>query len=183
MKKFVVLLFVAMAAVAVQAQVYVGGSLGFWHNDDADVTSFQLAPEVGYEINDQWSVGGSIIFAHAKYKHGYDFGPLEVEGKVKINAFAFAPYARYTFLNSKIVRLFVDGGLGLSTYKVKGHDSEAGFEIGVKPGIAIKLGNHLSFITKYGFMGYRDDYLLGDQNGYGFNFSSEDLSIGFHYTF
>lgn len=73
--------------------------------------------------------------------------------------------------------------IGVSTQKYKGGDSTAGFELGVKPGLAIKLTDHFSLVTKYGFLGYRDDYMLGAGNGYGFNFSSEDLSIGFHYTF
>ena len=59
----------------------------------------------------------------------------------------------------------------------------SGFELGFKPGIAIKLNKHFNFIAKYGFLGYRDDYMLGSQDGYGFSFSSEDLSIGFHYVF
>ena len=62
-------------------------------------------------------------------------------------------------------------------------DATSGFELGFKPGIAIKLNKHFNFIAKYGFLGYRDDYMLGSQDGYGFSFSSEDLSIGFHYVF
>lgn len=176
MKKFVILLFVLAASLSVKAQVYVGGSLGLWHNDDADKTSFTLAPEVGYELNEAWSVGATLAFTHSKTK---------VE-KIKTitNGFAFAPYARYSFFNSKIIRLFVDGGIGVSTYKVKdGGDATSGFELGFKPGIAIKLNKHFNFIAKYGFLGYRDDYMLGSQDGYGFSFSSEDLSIGFHYVF
>lgn len=103
MKKFVILLFVLAASLSVKAQVYVGGSLGLWHNDDADRTSFTLAPEVGYELNEAWSVGATLAFTHSKTK---------VE-KIKTitNGFAFAPYARYSFFNSKIIRLFVDGGI------------------------------------------------------------------------
>ncbi len=183
MKKIVALLFVVMAAVAVKAQVYVGGTASFWHNDDADLTTFTLAPEVGYELNHKWSIGASIMFSHAKTDHSIDLGPIEVEGKTKVNAFAFAPYARYNLLDSKVVRLFIEGGLGLSSVKVKGYDSEAGFEIGLRPGISIKLNKNFSFITKYGFLGYRDDYMLNDMQGYGFALSSEDLSIGFHYAF
>lgn len=175
MKKIVVLLFAVMAAVAVKAQVYVGGTASFWHNDDLDKTTFELAPEIGYELNQQWSIGATIAFMHGKIKK---------EGvKFKANSFAFAPYARYTFFNSKVVSAFIDGGIGMSTYKVKGFDSEAGFEIGIKPGLAIKLNKNLSFVTKYGFLGYRDDYMGKEENGYGFNLSSEDLSIGFHYVF
>lgn len=174
MKKIGMLLFVLVAALAVKAQVYVGGNVSLWHADENDNTSFVLAPEVGYEFNEQWAVGAQLLFNHNKLKVG--------EHKIKSNGFAFAPYARFSFFENKIIRCFVDGGIGVSTYKIKDGDNESGFELGLKPGIAIKLTDHFSLITKYGFLGYRDDYLLGD-NGYGFAFSSEDLSIGFHYTF
>ena len=47
---------------------------------------------------------------------------------------------------------------------------------------AIKLNSKFSAVAKCGFLGYRDDYMTGD-NGYGFAFTSEDLSFGFHYEF
>ena len=115
-------------------------------------------------------VGGVLAFAHGKADEG------------KYNAFALAPYARYSYYENKVVRLFVDGGFGFSTQKVKGADSVNGFEIGFKPGIAIKLNSKFSAVAKCGFLGYRDDYMTGD-NGYGFAFTSEDLSFGFHYEF
>ena len=52
MKKFVILLFVAMAALSAKAQVYVGGTVALWHNDDLDATTFALNPEVGYNLNE-----------------------------------------------------------------------------------------------------------------------------------
>lgn len=168
------LALVLVVTLAAKAQVYVGGNVSLWHAEDDHTTSFVLAPEVGYEFNEQWAVGAQLLFNHSKHKLA--------EHKVKTNGFAFAPYARFSFFENKVIRCFIDGGIGVSTYKVKDGDSESGFEIGLKPGIAIKLTDHFSLITKYGFLGYRDEYLLGE-NGYGFAFSSEDLSIGFHYTF
>ena len=44
MKKFVILLFVAMAALSAKAQVYVGGTVALWHNDDLDATTFAMNP-------------------------------------------------------------------------------------------------------------------------------------------
>ncbi|WP_294619467.1 outer membrane beta-barrel protein [uncultured Bacteroides sp.] len=170
MKKFVILLFVAMAALSVKAQVYVGGTVSLWHNDDADATAFTLNPEVGYNLNEKLAVGGILTFAHSKLDEG------------KYNAFGIAPYLRYSYYENKIVRLFVDGGLGFSTQKVKGFDAVNGFEIGFKPGIAIKLNDKFSLVAKCGFLGYRDDY-MNVGSGYGFNFKSEDLSFGFHYEF
>lgn len=105
MKKFVILLFVAMAALSAKAQVYVGGTVALWHNDDLDATTFALNPEVGYNLNEKLAIGGVLTFAHSKLDEG------------KYNAFALAPYARYSYYENKVVRLFIDGGLGFSTQK------------------------------------------------------------------
>lgn len=170
MKKVLVFLFVAMAALTAKSQVYVGGSLSVWGGDD--VTSFGIAPEVGYNFNDQWAVGGVIDFEHSKI------------GGVKTNAFAIAPYARYTFFENDLLRVFADGGFGISTVGVKGRgDNVNGFEIGIRPGLAIKLTDHLSVLTKVGFFGYRDDYMLNSMSGGGFSLNGEDLSFGLYYTF
>ena len=66
MKKFVILLFVAMAALSAKAQVYVGGTVALWHNDDLDATTFALNPEVGYNLNEKLAIGGVLTFAHSK---------------------------------------------------------------------------------------------------------------------
>ena len=90
MKKFVILLFVAMAALSAKAQVYVGGTVALWHNDDLDATTFALNPEVGYNLNEKLAIGGVLTFAHSKLDEG------------KYNAFALAPYARYSYYETKL---------------------------------------------------------------------------------
>lgn len=89
MKKIVILLFVAMVALSAKAQVYVGGTVSLWHNDDVDATTFTLNPEVGYNLNEKWAVGGILTFSHSKLDEG------------KYNAFGLAPYARYSYLIMK----------------------------------------------------------------------------------
>ena len=127
MKKFAILLFVAMTALSVKAQVYVGGSVTWWHSEDIDATIFALNPEVGYNLNEKWAVGGVLTFAHSKLDEG------------KYNAFGLAPYARYSYYENKVVRLFVDGGFGFSTQKIKGSDSVNGFELGFKAAMVSTL--------------------------------------------
>lgn len=73
-------------------------------------------------------------------------------------------------------------GLGFSTSKVKHEDAKNGFEVGVKPGIAIKLNEHFSLISKVGFAGFRDDYFRGE-DGLGVTFEGENISIGIDYEF
>ncbi len=106
MKKIVFFLFATMLVASVKAQVYVGGTVGLWHNDDLDATFFKLEPEVGYNLSEKWAVGGVLAFAHGKADEG------------KYNAFALAPYARYSYYENKVVRLFVDGGFGFSTQNI-----------------------------------------------------------------
>ena len=71
----------------------------------------------------------------------------------------------------------------VSVYKQKHSDSEAGFELGVKPGLAVKLNNHFSFITKVGFAGFRQDYRVSNNSGFGIYADGEDISIGIEYAF
>lgn len=171
MKKIVLLLFVAMATLSVSAQgVYMGGAFSLWRNDDADRTSFEIAPEVGYNFNEKWAVGATLAFSYESIND--NSGSL----------FLFAPYARYSFYENKLVRLFVDGGFAIGALDgdYEG-DSSTAFEIGFKPGIAIKLNDHFSLVAKYGFLGYGNENM--STSGVGLRLNSEDLSLGFHYEF
>ena len=178
MKKIILSLMILFAAISASAQVYVGGSLAWTHDDNAnvgaDINQFKLAPEVGYNLNDDWAVAVELAYTHGK------------TSSAKSNAFSIAPYARYTFFEKNIVRLFLDGGVGFSTYKVKGTDSDNGFEIGIKPGIAVSLTPKLSLRARYGFLGYRDKYAgagAGRGSISGLDFNPNSLSLGIKYEF
>ncbi|NDV83339.1 outer membrane beta-barrel protein [Bacteroides sp. 51] len=174
MKKIVLLLLVVCATVSMNAQVYVGGTAGFWRNDkdDADQTAFTIAPEIGYNFNEKWAIGAELGYKYAK------------EPGFKKNAVFVAPYARYSYCETGIVRLFLDGGVGFTSAKIA-DDRTNGFEIGIKPGVAIKLNDKFSLITKVGFLGYRDDYFMDNdvENGFGLNLSGADLRFGFQVNF
>lgn len=148
MKKIVLSVIVALIAITANAQVYVGGTFGVGSDKvetegtEVKNTTFKILPEVGYELNEDWSVGTVV---------GYEYNK---SGDVKTNTFTIAPYARYFFLNSDVVRLFADGGFGFSTSKTKGNDALNSWNIGIKPGIAIKLSDHFCLVAKYGFLGY-----------------------------
>ena len=64
------------------AQVYVGGSISgaVKNSSNADVKqnswSFNVQPEVGYLLNDNWAIGGRISYSLSKSKTehvGYDY--------------------------------------------------------------------------------------------------------------
>ena len=120
MKKILMIVVVMMAALSSYAQeMYLGGGISLWRDCDADVTSFSISPDFGYNFNERWAVGGEVVFSH-EGTH-YDVGDEKVSSH--INSFAIAPYARYSFYENKIVRLFIDMGMGFSTSKPKHGDS------------------------------------------------------------
>lgn len=95
MKKIVLSIIVALIAITANAQVYVGGTFGVGSDKvetegtEVKNTTFKILPEVGYELNEDWSVGTVV---------GYEYNK---SGDVKTNTFTIAPYARYIIRKSK----------------------------------------------------------------------------------
>lgn len=169
----------AATTFAASAQLYVGGEVGFWREwqKGANNTEFSLQLEVGYGLSDKLGIGTVI-----GYLYNYSDG-------IKTNAFVVAPYLRYTFLKLDKVNLFVDGGFGFATYKNKvsgfSDDAKNAWEVGLKPGVAINLTDKLSFVTHFGFFGYRDadeEEIFGN-NGVGFDLNGNQLTFGLYYNF
>ena len=175
MKKVLMTLFVMFAVVTAYAQeMYVGGGISLWRDTDAEISSFSISPDFGYELNERWAVGGQLVL---------DFNSKSSTLVNKYTSFAIAPYARFSYYENSIVRLFLDMGFGISVNKPKNGSSVTGFEVGVKPGLAVKLNDNFSFVTKVGFAGFRDDYLSGGKSGFGVDVDGEAISIGIEYAF
>lgn len=194
MKKLFLSLIVAVCSLAASAQAYVGGQVGLWRNTDANHTSFNLAPELGYKLSDQWELGLSIGFAHNYY-----------DG-TKVNGFEVDPYVRYTVAKAGPVSFFIDGGFGFATAKAKKGDRKSDsynmWQIGIKPGVKVSLSKKVDFIASMGFLGYRDnddvkvtgidaiDDIFEDaspsvygEKGFGFDFKTSNLKFGLIYNF
>ncbi len=169
---------VALMAITASAQTYIGGELGFWRNwkNGANQTTVSVNPEIGYNLDENLAIGTLL-----GYNYNYTQG-------VKVNAFKVAPYARYSFLKLDNVKLFVDGGFGFGSYKVKdGGSAQNSWEVGLKPGVMVNLTEKVSFVAHMGFLGYRTaDDAIGEDvfgpNGLGFNFSNS-LTFGLLWNF
>lgn len=185
MKKICILAVMAVMAVAASAQLYVGGSVGAWRDDNNSAlgcatTQISIMPEIGYNLNDNWAVGTTI---------GYEYTHVT---EINTSLFNFQPYARYTFVKFDKVSLFCDGtagfGVGKSSYKEGGSSKTASvWTIGFKPGIALNLNEHCSLVAHFGLLGYQGANDEAKDAGYsdqwGLNFSGNNLSFGFYYTF
>lgn len=173
MKKLFISLFVAMTALCAQAQVYVGGGIGFGvaSYDTDDVMIYKLRPDVGYSFDDKWAAG--VAF-------GWQGASKGGQKAVSIN-----PYLRYTFAKFKSVNLFVDGTVGYE-HKYGGVEHTDLFQVGFKPGVAVALNDKLSFVAHVGFLGFeteKDVDTKAKVNYYGFDIDGGDLSFGLYYNF
>ena len=188
----------AAATLTANAQWYVGGGLGLDFekaNKDADSqTRFVLSPEVGYNLNEKWAVGINLEFGVINKLTKVDTATGEVSANETGTSFFVGPYARYTVAKSGIVSFFVDGGLGFS-FQNYGKDDEnvlvkydkTGnvFNIGLRPGIAVKASDKVSFVATTGYFGYRkySDDVLGGGSKFGLNVNGTALKFGFYYNF
>ena len=169
------LVAVAMATT-MNAQWYVGGTVGYNYtkdkNTDVKSNTFQLVPEVGYNLNDKWAVGMKI---------GYGYNKV---GDDKAHEFVVNPYARYTFVKLDKVNFFVDGGFEYNYVKVE-DDSANGFGISFKPGVAVNLNEKVSFVAHVGNFGWASAKAKNAKSvqsvDLGLNLTSVDFGLYFNF--
>ncbi|MDR2628166.1 MAG: outer membrane beta-barrel protein [Dysgonamonadaceae bacterium] len=174
MKKLILMAAIALSVASVNAQVFVGGTIGISSTSDDDGTleipghlingtdystsTFLFAPKAGYIINDKLSVGVALQLAS-------NSGQITTAGadfKASETSFGLAPFVRYNALAFGKVNLGFEAQVGFAansgkveypsptpTTKVSG--SEFGFL--VRPVLSydltdkISLESYLNFAT------------------------------------
>jgi len=175
MKKIFASLVVLFVSVAVNAQVYVGGGIGFSNventADDSKVTTFAIKPEIGYKLDSKWDIGTTLDFEYAK------------KGDYKATSFAVAPYVRYNAFKVGAVTFFADASAEIAALKVDGGDSFSGWSIGIKPGVSVDVTKKLSFVAHAGHIGYFDTEEINNLKGFEAGISTENLTFSLLWNF
>lgn len=145
-----------------------GGALSFWQDHKAKSTSLSISPEVAYLFNDDWGLGLVGTYQYAKPKSSASAESL----------WALRPFARYYYMHREPFNLYVDGGFGIST-----SEGLRGWEVGLRPGACVDLTKGLCLCLRLGFIGYRDRFVGGEEEGlgptgFGIRFAPEELQIG-----
>ena len=181
-------LAVAFIAVAANAQVYVGGNVGIGSSKSGDadaVTTYKVLPEIGYNINQNWAIGTTAGWGKGN--------PVNIEGETQ-NYFTVEPYVRYTFVRSKYINAFVDGGFGYTHTNhahgnpVKGTDvSVNAWSVGARPGISVNLSPKVSFVAHVGFAGWKSAKADVDgaksSDAWGVDLDGNNVTFGVYYNF
>lgn len=185
MRKFLFsLMFVAMAIVG-QAQLYVGGTVGFGRTGgktdttldgktqttyDARKSSFQISPNVGYMLSDVIGIGIDFSLLRETDKTCPDPSNGKYDNKTIQNTFVVAPYLRYVLADFGKIDIYADAKIplefsgGKNVFVHENVKTEAklpkGFGIGVSivPGISYSFNEHLSINTEIGLLGI--DYMF-----------------------
>ena len=189
MKKLILSALVAISAITANAQVWVGGEVGFNSSStDAGMGSvttknFVIAPEVGYKVNENVDVAIALGYAHAEDAQkvlNVDLGQ-EVG---KANAFAVNPYVRYSFAKTGNLSFFVDGGLTFATVDVDGFDKNMTvFGVGIKPGLAYGLSDKVSLVAHVGDLSFAHGK-WGEVKSDNFNIGlTNAISFGVYFSF
>ena len=159
MKKVLVVLALCLMAFTAKAQLYVGGGINFQAAQGGTAT-INMAPEVGFCINDNMAVGGIIRFSTGN-----------------ANTVAMNPYFRYSFVKFGHVKLFADADLRLTMVTPQGaNTTTTTFGIGVCPGISYSPTRHINFAARMGQIGYYG-------GAFSFTVNTTALNIAAYYVF
>ena len=197
MKKIMMTLAALAVAATMNAQGYIGGSLGLdFQNklvdkDGKDATGmfFQIKPEVGYNLDDKSSVGIVLGFGVTNNGSKMSFNGVNFAGlKTDKSAIQFqvAPYYRYKFVQFDKVDLFIDAMVAFQYTKYDEWNNTT-FGIGVRPGVAFNASDKISFVAKLGdglFFESSKDKDVDAVSHFGLNANTlAALEIGMYYNF
>ena len=189
---------VAVASLSANAQVWVGGEVGFsagkTTNNGTKFGSgadFNLIPEIGYTLNDKFDIAVAIGIAHNNGNgkayagsEGYDAYGMVLDD-VNRNAFTLNPYVRYKFANAGDFTFFVDGGFSYTMIHYSGNDDNANqWGLGFKPGIAYNISDKVSLVAHIGRLDY-NFFKQGDikNNEFNMGVSGNNLTFGAYVSF
>lgn len=154
MKKIMMTLAAVAVAATMNAQMYIGGNLGFSTSkdktdpaDEQTVTGFTIQPEIGYQLDDKFGVGIVLGYQYNKTKHEGTISNIPYSSDVKASAFLIKPYLRYQCFTAGKFNVFVDGGLNFKTISRDNMKNELDFGLFVSPGIAYNVNEKWSIVA------------------------------------
>lgn len=179
-----------------EGRFFVGGAINYWYDTEDKSQSLSFAPEVGYLFNDTWGVGTYIGLGHQSVSAQSSIATAGV----RINTLSLTPFVRYYYFHRLPFNLYLDGCVGWNMSRTSVNSNllgitgklepkvSHGFEVGIRPGACVDLTEGLCLCLRLGFLGYRNDFFAGEEegigeNGFGIRFAPEELKIGLELEF
>ncbi len=192
MKKTILIFALAMFSLAnaQKGTILVSGNVGYYSQKSANPewqnnTLFTFSPKVGYQYNDNWTIGVESAINTSKTGNYYKYNVFSVGGFIRYSKPIIGFFSFYTDLglgynNSKQVSF--TGGVNPFTITRKAD----GFYIGVTPSLFLDIKKGFGLNFNIGSLGYNTlKNITGnasDSENFNFNFG-QTVSIGISKNF
>ena len=186
MKKMILAALVAVASLSANAQIWVGGEVGFTADKTTNngtkfqnSATFSLLPEIGYTINDKFDFAVLIGMQHGNARN------INEEYETNYNSFILKPYIRYKFAKAGDFTFFVDGGFGYKyNHWSEYEDNRIDWSLGLNPGFSYSISDKVSLVAHVGDLSYTFSK-AGDwkYNKFNMGVSGNNLTFGAYVSF
>jgi hypothetical protein len=189
MKRILLSLAALAFAATMNAQVWIGGEVGFTtnHTNGSDHTAMELtiAPDIGYSLSSNFSVAVALSYGHTSNGDGSKYGMPDMTLS-NVNSYSIMPYTCYTFAKAGNFAFFVISGLKYSIDHAQGLESNFNrFGVFVIPAIAFSVSDKVTLASHIGDGLYYNHTWMKDvarSNEFGFNLF-HGISFGAYYFF
>ena len=212
MKRLVIIVASALIGLTANAQIFLGGSLGFQHYSISEVSAqrsdkkdnysngFNIGPEIGYRFNDKWSAGVKLIYAPA-VSHAIR---TEEDGISKLgtwtNRWDISLYGRRSVWGTNGFNICLQGELLGSVFNRKSsiaypdsYDDETnklhGYELQVAfyPVLTYDISRHVTLFSELNLLGinYMINHTTGENTSENerYCYTEDRISRGFNLNF
>ena len=199
-KGFLVVFLACTMVVYAQAQMFVGGSLGFDYNarkvssgstsnKRPSETTFEVSPMLGYFVSDKFAVGATVSLGFTSWN-----SRASEPFKEKSVEWSLFPGVRYSLLSIGDFSFWAQGGMGIFGSSSKTSQGSTttngpsvfGFGINVMPLLSYSLTDRINLeassnLARFGFeswtvkRGSGDSQLKNTESSFGFGINSHDL--------
>ena len=172
MKKFLLVIALLLGSLAALAQeqrspVYLGGDFGL--SVGSGRTSIVVYPEVGWRVGNNLYAGVQAGFGYYDNNSYYDF------------SVGVIPHLRYYYYFYKRFGVSAEAGMKLGlTRRTDYQGLIRVFDVGLRPGLVIPIGERYAVTMQVGFLGYQSERYGDVVDGrWGFRLQGNDFRFGF----
>lgn len=199
MKKKILAVAAALFALSANAQMWVGGALGFDYsprsNSHARTTTFTISPSVGYDLNEKWGLGLNLSLSLSDHSNKTITAMGRTDSSGNTHSYSVSPFVRFSFAKSGKATFFVDGAVSFGLFKshndyyreswisstttVDNQESTSdGYTLmaGLRPGVKFAVAEHLDLIAMTGFIGWQKNHSNADLHSANNNTASSSLT-------
>ena len=163
MKKVLLIIGLAVAAMTVNAQLFVGGGINFSTNVNKDAdgdktnqkTSFGFTPEIGYSLNDKLDAGLDLTIGLTKTTV---WATSNTSTDTKTTNWEIAPFAQYScveFGNFKLIgkaSLYIGGDKGAAPMLGDDKYKTTSYGLRVAPSLHYSVSDNITIFGNLNFL-------------------------------